>query len=325
MRRSPALSVIALVACLLAAGCDGDGGERDGDRTEAVEPCNGVEYVDVQGAPPAYAGTTLSSYAAASTVCAAYWLDHVDDWFVPQGLAIRDTTAFVSGYRWHERRSERPCQLLVVDLETGQTLEFLERFEAPIYRPEPTYCRHGGGLELTSHGLWVAEFERLWLLDPALVGHGDPVLRAWRLQRPIEGSSLVVDGERLGLAGFSTRRPGRISWFRLDDVLAPGVTLLAEPERRGRVPKRLQGITAGPDGIWLSSSRTSCAELSAPGRRPFEFVPGAEDIELLGNDLWTLSEAGARPYLSPGEQVVPMLLRLDQRAVLAGSVADCGW
>jgi len=323
--RSPALSVIALVACLLAAGCDGDAGERDGGRAEAAGRCSGVEFAAVRGTPPAYAGMTLRPYAAARAVCAAYWLDHVADWFVPQGLAISGTTAFVSGYRWHERRSERPCQLLVVDLETGRTLEFLERFEAPIYRPEPTYCRHGGGLELTSHGLWVAESERLWLLDPALVGHGDPVLRAWRLQRPIEGSSLVVDDERLGLAGFSTRRPGRISWFRLDDVLAPGVTLLAEPERRDRVPKRLQGITAGPDGIWLSSSSTHCAELRTPGRRPVEFVPGAEDIEISGNDLWTLSEAGARPYMSPGEAVVPMLLRLDRRAVLAGRVADCGW
>lgn len=323
MTRAAGFLIAALVACLLATGCDGDGVARKGDRPRTR--CNGVEFADVKGTPPAYAGTTLRAYAADQAVCAAYWLDHVGDWFVPQGLAISGRTAFVSGYRWHEQRSERPCQLLVLDLETGRTLEFLERFEARVYGPEPTYCRHGGGLEITRHGLWVAESERLWLLDPEKVGHGDPVLRVWRIERPTEGSALVLDGDRIGLAGFSIRRPRRISWYPLDKVLAPGVKALPAPARRGRVPERLQGIAAGPGGIWLSSSRTHCAELRAPGRRPVDFVPGAEDFEVSGADVWTLSEAGASPYLSPGEAVVPMLLRLDKRAVLAGPVADCGW
>jgi len=322
VRRPLSWLVAALVACLLA-GCNSDGGDRE--KPEAADRCNGVDYADVRGTPPAHAGTTLDPYAATSAVCAAYWLDGGGRWFVPQGLAIEGETAFVSGYRWRERRSERPCQLLVVDLLTGQTRQFLERFEAAVYGSRPTYCRHGGGLELTGHGLWVAESERLWLLDPALVGHRDPVLRVWRLQRPIEGSALVIDGDRLGLAGYNTMHRGRISWFRIDDVLAPGRTLLARPESTGRVPERLQGITAGPGGIWLSSSRTHCAELSTPGRRPLDFVPGAEDIELSGDDLWTLSEASARPYLDPGEALVPMLLRLDRKAVLSGRQADCGW
>lgn len=322
MRRTLHWLVAGLVACLLA-GCSSD--RPDGEEPQAANRCNGVDYADVKGTPPAYAGTTLHPYAASSAVCAAYWLDRAGNWFVPQGLAIRGDTAFISGYQWRERGSERACQLLVVDLVTGQTREFLERFEAPVYRPRPTYCRHGGGLELTRHGLWVAEAERLWLLDPALIGQGDPVLRVWRLERPIEGSALVIDGERLGLAGFNARRKGRIAWFRLDHVLATGRTLLARPESQGRVPERLQGITVGPGGMWLSSSRTHCAELRTPDSRPLEFVPGAEDLEVSGDDLWALSEASARPYLDRGEMVVPMLLRLDREAVLAGRRVDCGW
>ena len=322
MRRPLPWLVAALVACLLA-GCGNDG--RDGDKPGDANRCNGVDYADVKGTPPAYGGTTLLPYAAASAVCAAYWLDRAGNWFVPQGVAIQDDTAFISGYRWRERRSERPCQLLVVDLATGQTQQFLQRFQAPVYGARPTYCRHGGGLELTEHGLWVAESERLWLLDPALVGRRDPVLRVWRLERPIEGSALVIDHDRLGLAGYNTVHRGRIFWFRIDDVLAPGRTLLTQPESQGRVPERLQGITVGPGGIWLSSSRTHCAELRAPGSRPRDFVPGAEDILVAGDDLWTLSEAGARPYLDPGEPLVPMLLRLDRKAVLSGRPADCGW
>jgi len=323
VRRPQPFLVCTLVACLLVAGCQDGSREKRGDRPAGR--CAGVDFADVKGVPPAFAGTELRRYGAAHAVCAAYWLDHVDDWFVPQGLAIRGRTAFISGYQWREDRSERACQLLVLDLRTGRTLEFLDRFEAPIYGDRPTYCRHGGGLEITRDGLWVAESERLWLLDPQLVGHGDPVLRAWRVERPTEGSTLVVDGDRLGLAGFSTHHPGRISWFDLDDVLAPGVTLLAAPERVGHVPIRLQGIATGPGGLWLSSSSTHCAELKVPGRRPLDFVPGAEDVEVSGNDLWTLSEAGARPYLSPGEGLVPMLVRLDRRAVLGGRTADCGW
>jgi hypothetical protein len=319
---SVAAVAVVLVACLVASGCEKEGGSKG---SAPAGRCHGVEFAEVRGTPPDYAGTTLRPYTAAPAVCAAYWLDHVADWFVPQGLAVRGSTAFVSGYRWHERRSERPCQLLVVDLETGRTREFLHRWAAPVYRPQPTYCRHGGGLELSRHGLWVAESERLWLLDPRRVGHGDPVVRVWRVQRPTEGSTVVVDRGRLGLAGFNSRRPARISWFRITDVLAPGVSVLATPDRGGRVPRRLQGIAAGRAGIWMSSSSTSCAELRAPGRRPVDFVPGAEDLQVVGEDVWALSEAGARPYLSHGEGVVPMLLRLDRRAVLAGRTADCGW
>ena len=106
MRRPPSFLVCALVACLLVAGCQGDSVEKDGDRPGAGR-CTGVEFADVKGAPPAYAGTRLRPYAAAHAVCAAYWLDRVGDWFVPQGLAIRGRTAFVSGYRWRGHRSER--------------------------------------------------------------------------------------------------------------------------------------------------------------------------------------------------------------------------
>ena len=63
---------------------------------------------------------------------------------------------------------------------------------------------------------------------------------------------------------------------------------------------------------------TRCGELEGPnGTVPF--APGAEDVDFHGRDLWTVSESGAKPYLDPDEPVVPMLLRLDRRAVLAGS------
>jgi hypothetical protein len=317
----------AVALALLLAGCSDSPGTPkvpDAPRAEAGR-CAGIGYDEVRGAAPGNARAPLRDYPAAAGVCAAYWLSPVDDGFVPQSVEIDGTTAYVGGYGWVPERTERACQLARVDLRTGRTTAFVERIEAPVYGPEPTYCRHGGGLELTGDGLWVAEFERLWLLDPARIGHGDPVLRVWRIARPVLGSTMAIQGNRLGLALHRNGKSGRIWWFALDAVLAPGVTEVSGHLTTRRTPQRLQGMTATGRGTWFSSSTTHCAELRAPGRHVVSFVPGAEDVEVVGRDLWTVSEAGAEPYLDDHEQVVPQLLRLDRAEVLAAGEADCGW
>jgi hypothetical protein len=249
----------------------------------------------------------------------------VDDGFVPQSLEIDGTTAYVGGYGWVPTRTERACQLAKVDLRSGRMTAFVPRFEAPVYGPRPTYCRHGGGLALTRHGLWVAEFERLWLLDPDRLGHGDPVLRVWRIARPVLGSTMTIAGDRMALALYRREGRGRLWWFDLDALLAPGVTVVDDPLDRRLVPARLQGMTAEGGRVWLNSSTTHCAELQPPARGPVPFVPGSEDLELTARDIWTVSEAGTEPYLDADEDVVPMLLRLDRKAVLAQGELDCGW
>ncbi|MGO4256710.1 hypothetical protein [Marmoricola sp. RAF53] len=317
--------LIALVAAAaLLTGCAaGDGSVRS---APASDRCDGVSFADVRGPAPALAHPPLEGYPAAPAVCAAYWVPQVDRWFTPQSLEVRGTTAYVGGYRWRRALGPRPCQIAVVDTRTGRTTAFVRKFEAPVYGPEPTYCRHAGGMELTRHGLWVAEFERLWLLDPARLGRGDPVIRVWRLAAPVRAGTMLVSGNRLGLASYVPNRPGRLWWFDLDHVLAPGTTLLDRPVAVRKVPARLQGVTSGQGGgLWSSSSRTHCGALKAPGRAPVSFVPGGEDIELVGPDIWTVSEAGTRPYLDDGERVVPALLRLDRRSVLAGPRAHCAW
>jgi hypothetical protein len=214
----------------------------------------------------------------------------------------------------------------VLDLRTGRVRAFVPRFAAPVYRPAPTFCRHGGGLEATRHGLWVVETERLWLLDPARLRDGDPVLRVWRLDRSVKGSTLAVHGGRLAIGSHRAHGPGRVVRFRLADVLADGVDDLrvhgggatdARAVGRGRALPRLQGLTWTRGGLWQSVSRTACGELVRPDGTRNAFVPGAEDVELVGRDVWTVSESGARPYLDAGEPVVPALLRLDRAAVLA--------
>jgi hypothetical protein len=326
MSRGAAAAAVVLVLALLS-GCTSVSGDDPDPAGTRSGRCHGVGYDEVRGTAPEAGAAELVDYPAASAVCAAYWLPQVDDLFVPQALEVGDEVAYVGGYRWAPTFGPRPCQIAVVDLRSGRVRAFVEKFEAPVYGPDPTYCRHGGGMERTREGLWVAESERLWLLDPARLGKRDPVLRVWRLARGVKGSTLAIARGRMVFGGYRSGGPGRLTEFRVGDVLADGVDDLvvrdagptdATPVRRGAGRARLQGLTFGPGGLWSSSSSTRCGELEGPDAT-VPFVPGAEDVELLGRDVWTVSESGARPYLDPDERTVPMLLRLDRRAVLAGS------
>ena len=260
-------------------------------------------------------------------MCEAYWIRQAAHRFVPQALAVRGETAYVVGYRWAHALARRPCQIAVIDLRHHRETAFVGRFQAPVYGPAPTFCRHGGGAEIDGHGLWVLETKRLWLLSPARLGHADPVLRVWRLGRWAKGSALVLRGDRLGVARYRKHGRGAVTWFALADVLRPGVTdLLARPGgpttahqvARTTVPPRLQGITAAHGALWFSTSRTSCGTLRRHAGRRVDLVPGGEDVQFVGRSLWVVSEAGAEPYVDPGEPLVPMLLRLDANAVLHG-------
>ena len=80
----------------------------------------------------------------------------------------------------------------------------------------------------------------------------------------------------------------------------------------------------GPDGTVLTRSTSRCGVLVAPGGRRVAAPPGLEDVELAGRDLWAVSESGARPYQERGGRpMVPMVLRLDADAVLAGPRTSC--
>ena len=89
---------------------------------------------------------------------------------MPQGLALDGRTAWVSGYRWRKAYGDRPCRLLRVDLRTGKLLASTGQLTGSVGERRSTFCRHGGALSLDRHGLWLAEADRLWLVDPDRVG-----------------------------------------------------------------------------------------------------------------------------------------------------------
>ncbi|WP_067434394.1 hypothetical protein [Nocardioides jensenii] len=323
MRRAGA---VALALLLSLTACTSTSGDSDPSSAEPGDRCSGISHDEVRGEVPSYGSRRLRSFPVDHAVCAAYWIKQADDDFVPQGLALRGRTAFVGGYGWVQNRTDRACQIARVDLRTGRTVGFTPRIEANVYGDRLTFCRHGGGLELTEDGLWLAEAERLWLLDPDRIGRGDPVLRVWRIEPGIKGSTLVIHRGRLGFAEYRSVGRGHLTWFALADVRRPGVDDLRHRVRdssdagvtgRGRVPNRVQGVAGDRTGVWHSSSRISCGELHGPRGQEVGSVPGAEDVEFRGPDLWVVSEAGARHWID--EDAVPMLLRLDRRAVMRSS------
>jgi hypothetical protein len=315
-------SVLGLGACTSAPVGDREFSEDGPFRC-------GIAYDEVRGPEPGEPHGSLRDFRAADAVCDAWWLDLPDD-FVPQGLEVTTSTAYVVGHRAGVVGS-KPCQVAAVALPSGRTRAFAARLDPPGDRRDSAYCRHGGGAALTEAGLWVVETSRLWLLDPTRLGE-DPVLRVWRLGDGVRGSTLAATGGRLVVAGHRPDGPGRARWYDESALLGPGVTTLVEDaagpgevamERSTRVPPRLQGLAFTRAGVpWSVSSGIACGVVR-PGGRPRDFVPGAEDLVVDRRSIWTVSEASSTPYRDPGGALVPRLLLLDRAAVEDGGPATC--
>ena len=264
---------------------------------------------------------------------------------VPQGVALQDRTAWVSGYRWREGYGKRYCRVMRVDLRDGRVLADERRVAWERPDGSTALCRHGGGLALTRHGLWIATSQRLWLLDPSRIGRDDPVVRTWQVAKPVSGGLLVTGpSARLGLGDFRKRGSGSLHWYDAEDLVAPGVRVLAGRVRRGetprstavapvrvtRVPRYAQGGAVPPNGRsampYLVSSLSTCGILHTPGGRGVGFAPGAEGVAFdRDGGLWAVLESGSRPYQQDGRPLVPMLVRFDVARLLAGGDADCSW
>jgi hypothetical protein len=319
---------------LALAGCTGPS-----DSTTGAGRCSGVGAADVRGPHPAYASGDLAVVPGADAVCRALWLPRADHWFVPQGVALDGHTAWVSGYRWRPGYGNRPCRLIQVDLRTGRLLADQPRLEGAVPGCPRTFCRHGGGLALTDAGLWVAETQRLWLVDPDRVGGPDAVRRVWRIEPPVSGGSLVAGrAGRFGLADFHRGRASGLHWFDYRDVLDPAVRSLGEEPggpsravalRRTEAPRYAQGGAVDPSGPaspYLVSSVSTCSMLLTPVGRRVATGPGLEGVAFDGRGgLWAVLESGTRPYQRMGRALVPMLVRYDVRRLLDGPDADCPW
>ena len=325
-------AVAATCAVSLLGGCEAQGdpgggaaaGRRGGDRGE-LAGCGPTRWRDVAGRAPAYLHRPLADFPNDRAMCAAWWLPGTGQGFVPQGVAVRGGTAWVSGYD-EGAPGEKYCRVMRLDLGSGSVRADHRRVTGNVgLRPTAT-CLHGGGLALDEHGLWLTQRTRLWLLDPATL----EVRRAWALQLPVRGSYATTYDGLLGLGGYDPGHRSRLHWFDPDALLADGLLDITADEAvdAERVPARTQGAVAGRLGPWAERtwavrSTTLCAVLDG-GRRAVGVVPGAEGAVVDGRHLWVVSETTASPYFRQGGRpVVPQLVRYDLRHVADWARPSC--
>lgn len=310
------MRAVGLVALLLTTGCTAVGS----DDLRPRHGCGPVAYADVRGDRPSYGADQLAPFANDHAMCAGRWVPGADDWLVPQGMTIADGTAYVAGFDGTRLGGQRLCTMQSMDLATGTAIRSRYPLRGQVGPRRPTECRHGGGVVADEHGVWLAETQRLWLLDPDTLS----VERGWALAEPVRGSFAVIDGDgRLGLGRFRAENPARLWWFDVDVLLGSTAYELDEGDAvdSERIPSDTQGALwaelggVGP-GLWLARSNTTCGVLVGPDGRSRSFVPGAEGMALTEPDrLWVVSESGSRLYQAKGRPMTPMLARFDTSRV----------
>ncbi|MBL0748455.1 hypothetical protein [Nocardioides baculatus] len=305
--------IAAAAALLLASGCTIPRYEPD---PVPLKGCGPVGYADVMGHRPPYGAVQLASFSNDHAMCAGRWVPGADEWLVPQGMTIAGGTAYVASFDGTKLAGQRLCTMQSMDLKSGELIRARYPVVGRVGPRKPTECRHGGGVVVDEHGVWLAETLRLWLLDPETL---EPK-RGWALTDPVRGSFAVFgkDG-RLGLGRFRADNPARLWWFDVDAMLASSAYVLDEgdavdavripPDTQGALWAELGGV--GP-GLWLARSNTSCGVLVGPDGISRGFLPGAEGMALTGPDhLWVVSESGSRLYQEKGRPMTPMLARFD--------------
>ena len=307
-----------MVACTATAERPGPGpGPSDDRKTRsASDGCGPPGFREVRGRAPSYVPRKLDRFPNDHALCAGLWV-RAGQTFVPQSLAIEGDTAWVSGYDGGGPRGTLLCRVLRLDLRSGRVLDQAAPISGSVGGRPDVNCRHGGGLALTASGLWLAEGQRLWRLDPETL----EVLRVWGLADPLRGSfALVDDSGLIGLGEFKFERRGRLDWFDPDALVSgAAVDLTAADAVRSQrgVPPMAQGafwadLGPGPAGVWFVTSNTRCGVLVGPRGARRAFLPGAEGSAWRNGDLWTVSESTARTYYEKGGRpVVPMVARFD--------------
>ncbi|MGY2700508.1 hypothetical protein [Nocardioides sp. HB32] len=316
-----------LAALVLVAGCTSADPGPGPDRRSG---CGPITFDDVRGTPPTYLEKEeLDRFPNDHAVCAGVWL-RTGHGFVPQGVAVAGRSAFVSGFDGNAPLHERYCLVERYDVRTGELLDRLDPVAGQVGDRDPLTCRHGGGLVRDSHGLWLVETSRLWLIDPETLD----VEHVWALGPPLRGSfSLTDDRGRLGIGRWYPTRPAQVDWFDTDEIVASGALDITPEMSSGHTdaPRSTQGgvwaaLAGQPAGAWFAQSVTRCGVLGGPeGTRRRAFVPGAEGMDLVGSrSLWVVSEAGTRHYQDlGGRPVVPQLLRLDVSDLRAWRRPQC--
>jgi hypothetical protein len=261
------------------------------------------------GQRPGYAEQRpVSPFPNAGAVVRAIWVPGLDAGFVPQGLALADGFALISGYgeAGGGPGSFGFCRVYRIDLATG---------EARGYFTLPDVVRHAGGLAYDGQGtLYVADTEVLVAVQLAgslaSPDHRAVVTGTAHLAAPLRGSFIAFDGSALWVGRYD--RDAAQSLWRIEPAQVAAGHTLTEADTSGRlpVPALSQGAAFDARGrLWLSQSSSRLGRLqradahggadprSGAGEASYAFAPGVEGLAFAPDGtLWTVSEAGARRY-----------------------------
>jgi hypothetical protein len=292
-----------------------------------TDGCGPLTPATVVGPTPPYVDDRLDRFANDEAACAGVWLRAARTGFVPQGVAVRGRTAWVSGFDGDAREGRLWCTVIRIDLATGREQDRTVLRDV-LVGGAAINCRHAGGITIEDHGLWLAEAGRLWLLDPDSLA----VQRAWSLRSGVRGSFAVVDDAgRLGVGAYRPQRRGWLDWLDPAALVAGSDPVIDDDEVLEHVsaPSRTQGaywgrLSGRKPALWFARSNTHCGILVGRSQRR-GFVPGAEGMAPAGRDgMWVVSESGSRRYQEAGGRpVIPMLVRLDASDARSWTRPDC--
>jgi hypothetical protein len=271
------------------------------------EVCDGLEFDEVQGAPPL--ARDLSIFPNSDTACEGVWVPDVNPSlgaFVPQGLVIEGRTALVSGY-YKDRRPDL-VRILQVSLDTGALMASRDFDNEGI--------SHGGGLALDGQGgLWLADTQALYRFDRGSLFASNNVPKKLKLDNPMNGSFLA-NGEAgfLWIGTYQKSGPSAMYKFPVQYLISR--LSLRQPTlspnfatSRLTIANKAQGAAFRDSVLWVSSSTSTSGRL-VRGVTSFGFGPGVEEIEFDGaGDLWAVFEAGTNPDYN--SEFYPLIARFD--------------
>ena len=149
-------AAVAAVAIVVLSGCSGDADSEEPRSQPRLEGCGPIGYDDVLGRAPSYVEGPLAELPNDHAMCRGLWLPETAPRFVPQGLVVRGTSGWVSGYDEGDGEvGNDTCRIVRLDLRTGAEIAQRAPIQAELAPRGPANCRHAGGLSLDRHGLWV--------------------------------------------------------------------------------------------------------------------------------------------------------------------------
>ncbi|HEX7926963.1 MAG TPA: hypothetical protein VF678_05170 [bacterium] len=258
----------------------------------------------VLGMRPTYTQALPIEPPNAQAIQSRIWVPGLDEGYVPQGLIVLDTVAFVGAYRSTDRKQDRgPCRVYEVDLATGAVNGHFDVSDL---------CGHAGGLAYDGNStLYIVDTRVVLAVElPRSLKDRDTkraIRQVLKLGGEVRGSLSTWHDGALWIGSWNPKDPGVI--FRFPQAalqaLGPEATLTEQQAtRRLALPSLAQGAAFDGKGkLWVSLSNTKRGQFAvldeATGAvvATYETSPGVEGLAFASpTRLWTVTEAGSQRW-----------------------------